>query len=107
MAGPVTYIPEFQVCNKPLHPDKSECNIQNVWAYWQDDEALLEKERWVLLRLPFVVVIVDIFLFFLNSKRNSRKNKLYLYLNLGFCSKTLHTVAVMWIRFGCRCLEVQ
>ncbi len=37
------------MCNKPLHPDKSECNIQNVWAYWQDDEILLDKERLVFL----------------------------------------------------------
>ena len=35
-----------KVCNKPLSPDHNECNIQNVLAYWQDDEALLEKEKY-------------------------------------------------------------
>ena len=29
----------FQVCNKPLDPEDDSCNIQNIWAYWQDDEA--------------------------------------------------------------------
>jgi len=35
-----------KVCNKPLSPEINECNIQNVLAYWQDDEALLEKEKY-------------------------------------------------------------
>ena len=26
----------FQVCNKPLDPEDDSCNIQNIWAYWQD-----------------------------------------------------------------------
>ena len=30
---------DFQVCNKPLDPEDDSCNIQNIWAYWQDDEA--------------------------------------------------------------------
>jgi len=34
-----------KVCNKPLSPDKNSCGIQNVWAYWQDDEDLLDMER--------------------------------------------------------------
>ena len=25
------------ICNKPLSPDNNNCNIQSVWAYWQDD----------------------------------------------------------------------
>ena len=25
------------VCHKPLSPSSEACNIQNVWAYWQDD----------------------------------------------------------------------
>ncbi|XP_059098084.1 NPC intracellular cholesterol transporter 1-like [Tigriopus californicus] len=25
------------VCHKPLSPDSQECNIQSIWAYWQDD----------------------------------------------------------------------
>ena len=25
------------VCNKPLSPSSEACNIQNIWAYWQDD----------------------------------------------------------------------
>ena len=33
----------FSVCNKPLSPEIKECNIQNVLAYWQDSEDLLEK----------------------------------------------------------------
>ena len=28
----------FQVCNKPLDPEDDSCNIQNIWAYWQDSE---------------------------------------------------------------------
>ena len=28
---------DFQVCNKPLDPEDDSCNIQNIWAYWQDD----------------------------------------------------------------------
>ena len=32
------------MCNKPLSPEIDKCNIQNVLAYWQDDEQLLEKE---------------------------------------------------------------
>ena len=35
----------FPVCNKPLSPEINECNIQNVLAYWQDDEELLDKTR--------------------------------------------------------------
>ena len=31
------------VCNKPLSPEIDKCNIQNVLAYWQDDETLIEK----------------------------------------------------------------
>lgn len=31
------------VCNKPLAPQSNVCNIQNVWAYWQDDEAKLDE----------------------------------------------------------------
>ena len=34
-----------KVCNKPLSPEINECNIQNVLAYWQDDEELLDKTR--------------------------------------------------------------
>ena len=34
----------FVVCNKPLSPEIDKCNIQNVLAYWQDHEELLEKE---------------------------------------------------------------
>ena len=25
------------VCHAPLHPEKATCNIQSIWAYWQDD----------------------------------------------------------------------
>lgn len=25
------------ICNKPLSPDNNNCNIQSVWAYWQDN----------------------------------------------------------------------
>eukprot|EP00095_Tigriopus_kingsejongensis_P012689 maker-scaffold22_size673200-snap-gene-4.23 protein:Tk12689 transcript:maker-scaffold22_size673200-snap-gene-4.23-mRNA-1 annotation:"niemann-pick c1 protein isoform x3" len=25
------------ICHKPLAPDQQECNIQSIWAYWQDD----------------------------------------------------------------------
>ena len=25
------------VCHQPLAPEKDECNIQNIWSYWQDD----------------------------------------------------------------------
>ena len=32
----------MQVCNKPLLPSSSICNIQNIWAYWQDDISKLE-----------------------------------------------------------------
>ena len=35
----------FPVCNKPLSPEINECNIQNVLAYWQDNEELLDKTR--------------------------------------------------------------
>jgi len=35
-----------KVCNKPLSPEINECNIQNVLAYWQDDETLLETEKY-------------------------------------------------------------
>lgn len=28
-----------EICNKPLNPDNKNCNIQNYWAYWQDDAA--------------------------------------------------------------------
>jgi len=41
-ASPVKYNLS-QVCNKPLYPDKDKCNIQNVWAYWQDNEELFDK----------------------------------------------------------------
>ena len=34
------------VCNKPLSPEIEECNIQNVLAYWQDDEELLDAEKY-------------------------------------------------------------
>ena len=33
------------VCNKPLSPEINECNIQNVLAYWQDNEDLLDVEK--------------------------------------------------------------
>ena len=35
----------MQVCNKPLAPEIEECNIQNVLAYWQDSEQLLDREE--------------------------------------------------------------
>ena len=35
----------FSVCNKPLSPEINECNIQNVLAYWQDNEELLDKTK--------------------------------------------------------------
>ena len=35
----------FSVCNKPLSPEIKECNIQNVLAYWQDSEELLEETK--------------------------------------------------------------
>lgn len=34
-----------EVCNKPLSPANNKCNIQNVWAYWQDDINLLDATR--------------------------------------------------------------
>ena len=27
------------MCNKPLTPEDDSCNIQNIWAYWQDDNS--------------------------------------------------------------------
>ena len=41
------------MCNKPLYPDKQSCNIQNVWAYWQDDQQLLDKVRFDPGNVPF------------------------------------------------------
>ena len=35
----------FAVCNKPLSPEINECNIQNVLAYWQDNEELMDKTK--------------------------------------------------------------
>uniref|UniRef100_A0A6A7FZJ5 Niemann-Pick C1 protein-like n=4 Tax=Hirondellea gigas TaxID=1518452 RepID=A0A6A7FZJ5_9CRUS len=29
------------ICNKPLSPDNTNCNIQSILNYWQNDEALL------------------------------------------------------------------
>ena len=31
-----------EVCNKPLSPSSEACNIQNIWAYWQDDMSNFE-----------------------------------------------------------------
>ena len=31
--------------NRPLSPEIKECNVQNVLAYWQDNEELLDKEK--------------------------------------------------------------
>ena len=33
------------VCNQPLHGDKA-CNIQNLWAYWQDSPSNLAITKW-------------------------------------------------------------
>ena len=35
------------ICHSPLKPSIDICNIQSIWAYWQDDvnELELEKER--------------------------------------------------------------
>ena len=30
-----------EVCNAPLSPQDNTCNIQSIWAYWQDDPAAL------------------------------------------------------------------
>merc|ERR1719228_1316237 len=35
-----------KVCNKPLSPEIDKCNIQNVLAYWQDDEELLDMTKY-------------------------------------------------------------
>ena len=32
------------ICHSPLKPTVSICNIQGIWAYWQDDPKELEKE---------------------------------------------------------------
>ena len=31
------------VCNKPLQPFNSNCNINSIWAYWHDQEELLDR----------------------------------------------------------------
>ncbi len=42
------------ICNAPLSPQSNICNVQSLWAYWQDDEASLRlptprpKEKGVL-----------------------------------------------------------
>ncbi len=30
-----------EVCNAPLSPQSTICNVQSLWAYWQDDAANL------------------------------------------------------------------
>ena len=32
------------VCNRPLYPDNPHCNINSIWAYWHDEEDLLDEE---------------------------------------------------------------
>jgi len=42
-----TYIETYnltKVCNKPLAPFNSNCNINSIWAYWHDNITLFEKE---------------------------------------------------------------
>ena len=34
------------VGNKPLSPEIEECNIQNVLTYWQDDEELVDADKY-------------------------------------------------------------
>lgn len=29
-----------QICHKPLEPEKHDCNVQSIWAYWQDDQTV-------------------------------------------------------------------
>jgi len=31
------YLSLRDICNTPLSPDNNNCNIQSVWAYWQDN----------------------------------------------------------------------
>ena len=32
------------ICHSPLKPSVDICNIQSIWAYWQDDPNQLEAE---------------------------------------------------------------
>lgn len=31
------------ICNAPLSPQSSVCNIQSIWSYWQDEEENMKK----------------------------------------------------------------
>ena len=33
------------ICHSPLKPSIDICNIQSIWAYWQDDVNELEREE--------------------------------------------------------------
>ena len=33
------------ICHSPLKPSIDICNVQSIWAYWQDDQSQLEIEK--------------------------------------------------------------
>ena len=33
------------ICHSPLKPSVNICNIQSIWAYWQDDPTELEAKK--------------------------------------------------------------
>ena len=49
------------VCNAPLAPQDNVCNIQNIWAYWQDDVEKFDLQRNVT-EFNFIDTYLDHFL---------------------------------------------
>ena len=34
-----------KVCHQPLYPESAECNVQSIWAYWQNDRDNLNASK--------------------------------------------------------------
>ena len=66
-----------KICNKPLDPFNSHCNINSIWAYWKDVEANLDKTDEVTIgtgedEQNYTIGYLD---HFLDCSRNPSQNK--------------------------------